>query len=234
MALPPILGSALLILPLIFILLALLLVVPIDLEGKVARGGSAPQTRMRIGWLFGHLHKDVSRGSDERKPSAGGEEEAPEKEDDKEREETKRGERGVDRDEVEEKKPEGGLSSSRAALELLRTEGFLRNLTRLLRGLFGAVRVQFLKIEIKLGLEDPADTAEVVGLLWAVLIPLESLSPIKSRIDPSFSEEALEGSFEGRLRIVPIKIIPPLARFLLSPPTWRGGWRVIKARQGKG
>lgn len=226
MALPAILGSALLILLLLFILLALLLLVPIDLEG------SAPQTRMRIGWLFGRLHKDVSRGSDQRKPSMGGEEEAPEKEEeDEEREEKGRVEKGEDRD--EEKKPKGGLSSSRAALEVFRTKGFLRNLERLLKGLFGAVRVQFLKIDIKIGLEDPADTAEAVGLLWAVLIPLESHTPIRSRIEPSFSEEALEGSFEGRLRITPIKIIPPLAHFLLSPPTWRAGFRAIKARRGK-
>lgn len=216
-----ILGSASLILPLIFVLLALLLLAPIDLEGRVARGGSDPQTRMRIGWLFGHLHKDVFSAAAERKPSMGGEEK-------------KNGEEGAGRDEGEEKKPKGGLSSSSAALELLRTEGFLRNLMRLLKGLFGTVRVQFLKIEIKLGLEDPADTAEAVGLLWAVLIPLESLSPIRSRIVPSFSEEVLEGSFEGRLRIVPIKIIPPLARFLLSPPTWRAGFRAIRARRGKG
>jgi hypothetical protein len=229
MTLPAILGSALLILLSLFILLALLLLVPVDLEGRVARGGSDPQTRMRIGWLFGHLHKDVSRGSDERKPSMEGEEGAQKKEDDEVREEKG----GVEKGEDEVKKPKVGLSSSKVALELLRTEGFLRNLARLLRGLFGTVRVSFLKIEIKVGLEDPADTAEAAGLLWAVLIPLESLTPIRSRIEPSFSEEALEGSFEGRLRIVPIRVIPPLALFLLSPPTWRAGFRAIRAGRGK-
>ena len=217
MTLPAILGSALLILLLLFILLALLLLAPIDLEGRVSIGGDRPETRMRIGWLFGRLHKDVSR-SDEREPSEKGEEQAPEK-----------GEGEVE----EDKKPKGGRSSPRIALEVLRTEGFLGNLARLLRGLFGAIQARSLKIDIKLGLPDPAETAEAVGLLWAAMIPLEALTPVSAKIEPSFSEETLAGSAEGRMRIWPIKIIPPLIVFLLSPPIWKAGWKAIRARRGK-
>jgi hypothetical protein len=216
MTLPAILGSALLILLLLFILLALLLLVPIDLEGRVSRGGDRPETRMKIGWLFGYLHKDVSGGSVEREPSEKGEKQAPKK------------------DEKKEKKAKVGPGSSRIALEVLRTEGFLGNLARLLRGLFEAIRVQSLKIDIKLGLSDPAETGEAVGLLWAVLIPLEALALLRARIEPSFSEETLEGSAEGMLRIVPIKTVPPLALFLLSPPALRAGWKAIRAKRGKG
>ncbi len=223
MTFPAILGSALLILLLLFILLALLLLIPIDLEGRVSIGGDRPETRMRIGWLFGRLSKDVSRGSDEREPSTEeteGEEEAPEK--------------GEEEDEKEEGgEDEGGLGSVRVALEVLRTEGFLRNLAHMIRGLFGALRVQLLKIDLVIGLSDPAETAEAVGLLWAVLIPLEALAPVRARIEPSFSEERLAGSAEGRLRFVPIKIVPPLALFLLSPSTWRAGLRAIRAKRGK-
>ena len=219
MTLPAILGSALLILLLLFILLALLLLAPVDLEGRVSIGGDRPETRMRIGWLFGRLHKDVSR-SDEREPSEKGEEQAPEK---------GKGEG----EEEEDKKPKGGRSSPRIALEVLRTEGFLGNLARLLRGLFGAIQARSLKIDIKLGLPDPAETAEAVGLLWAVMIPLEALTPVRAKIEPSFSEETLAGSAEGRMRIMPIKIIPPLIVFLLSPPIWKAGWKAIRARRGK-
>ncbi len=215
MTLPAILGSALLILLLLFILLALLLLVPIDLEGRVSRGGDSPETRMRIGWLFSRLHKDVSGAASEREPSEKGEERASKK------------------DEKKEKKEREGPGSSRIALEVLRTEGFLGNLAHLLRDLFRAVRVQSLWIDIRLGLSDPADTAEAVGLLMAILIPLEALTPLRARIAPTFSEEMLEGSAEGMLRIWPIKTVPPLALFLLSPPTWRAGWKAIRARRGK-
>jgi hypothetical protein len=218
---PAILGSALLILLLLFILLALLLLVPIDLEGRVARGGDGPETKMRIGWLFGRLSKDVFSGSDEREPSKKGEKLTPEK--------------GKENDEKEEEgEAEGGLGSFRVALEVLRTEGFLRNLERLLRGLLGAIRVQFLRIDLVIGLPDPAETGEAVGLLWAALAPLEALAPLMARIAPSFSDGRLEGSAEGRLRIWPYRTIPTLVRFLLAPSTWRAGWRGIRARRGKG
>lgn len=214
---PTILSSALLILLLLFILLALLLLVPIDLEGRITRGGDEPETRMRIVWLFGRLTKDVFSGSDEREPSKKGETPASEK-----------------REEGDKKEREEGVRGSfRVALEVLRTEAILGSLARLLRGLFGAIRVQFLRIDLDIGLSDPAETGEAVGLLWAALAPLEGLAPVRVRIVPSFSDERLEGSVEGKLWIVPIKIVPPLALFILSPPVWRAGWRGIRARRGK-
>jgi len=149
-----------------------------------------------------------------------GEEEAPEK-----------GEGGDE--EEEEGEAEGGRGSSRIALEVLRTEGLLGNLARLLRGLLRAIRVQLLRIDLVIGLPDPAETGEAVGLLWAAIFPLDALIPLRATIVPSFSEEMLAGSAEGRLRIVPIKILPPLALFLLSPPALRAGVRAIRARRGK-
>lgn len=219
MTLSAILGPVLLILLLLFILLALLLLIPIDLEGRVSISGDRPETRMRIGWLFGRLSKDVFSTDAEREPSTEGEE-APEK--------------GKGEDEEEEGgEAEGGRGSVRVALEVLRTEGFLGNVARLLRGLFGPIRVQLLRIDLVIGLSDPAETAEAVGLLWAALFPLEALAPLRARIVPTFSEEKLAGSAEGRLRFVPIKIVPPLARFLLSPSTLRAGLWAIRARRGK-
>lgn len=215
---PAILSSALLILAPLLILLILLLLIPIDLEGRVARGGVCPETRMRIGWLFGRLSKDVFSAAAEREPSEKGEDRGPEREDDE-------GE--------EDREAERGLGSARVILEVLRTDGFLRTLSHLFRGLLGAIQVQPLKIDIAIGLSDPADTGEALGLLWAALSPIEALTPVRSKIEPAFSEERLEGSFEGRLRIVPLKIIPPLAHFILSPPAWRAGLRAIRARRGK-
>lgn len=223
---PAILGPAALILQLLlllFVLLALLLLVPVDLEGRVARGGDRPEARVRVSWLFGRLQRDLFRGG-EREPSKAWGEKAPPAEEEEEEGKEEEGER--------EDEGEGrGRSSPRIALELLRTRGFLRSLGDLLRGLFGAVQVQSLRIDLSVGLSDPADTAEAFGLMMAVLIPLEAVAPLRSQLAPSFAEERLAGSFEGRLRVVPIKTLPPLARFLLSPPAWRAGWR---AWRGKG
>ncbi len=228
---PAILGPVALILQLLlllFVLLALLLLIPVDLEGRVARGGDRPETRLRIGWLFGRLQRDLFRGG-EREPSKAWGEKAPPAEEEEDKEEEGEEDEGEREDEGEGR----GRSSPRIALELLRTRGFLRSLGDLLRGLVGAVQVQSLRIDLSVGLSDPADTAEAFGLMMAVLMPLEAVTPLRSQVAPSFSEERLAGSFEGRLRVVPIKTLPPLARFLLSPPAWRAGWRAIRAKWGK-
>ena len=221
---PAILGPVALILQLLlllFVLLALLLLIPVDLEGRVARGGDRPETRLRIGWLFGRLQRDLFRGGEREPSKAWGEKAPPAEEEEGKEEEGEREDEGEGR----------GRSSPRIALELLRTRGFLRSLGDLLRGLFGAVQVQSLRIDLSVGLSDPADTAEAFGLMMAVLMPLEAVTPLRSQVAPSFSEERLAGSAEGVLRIAPIKIVQPLARFVLSPPAWRAGWR---AWRGKG
>jgi len=220
---PDILGPAALIPLIIFILVALLLLVPIDLEGRVARGSDRPETRMRIGWLFGRLHKDVSIGG-ERGPSEKGAEHASEKVEEEDEEEEHEEE-----EEEEEGEAGRGRGSFRIALEVLRTEGFLGNLSRLLGGLLGALQVRNLSIDIRIGLPDPAETGEAVGILSAALAPLEALAPVRARILPSFAEEEIAGSVEGGLRIWPIKALPPIARFLLSSPAWRAGWRAASA-----
>jgi hypothetical protein len=206
---------------LLLILLCLLLV-PIDLEGRVTRGGERPGTEMRVGWLFGRLHKDVFIGG-ERKP--------PERRDDQS------SEKGEYEEEVVEEEGNGeagrGRGSISLALEVLRTEGFFGNLARLLRGLLKVLRIRTLTIDMMIGLSDPAETGEAVGLLAAALVPLEALAPVRARIVPNFAEEVVAGSAEGTIRIVPIRIVPPLARFLISPPTWRAGWRAASAWRGK-
>jgi len=223
---PAILGPAALILQLLlllFVLLALLLLAPVDLEGRVARGGDRPEARVRVSWLFGRLQRDLFRGGEREPSKAWGEKAPPAEEEEGKEEEGEREDEGEGR----------GRSSPRIALELLRTRGFLRSLGDLLRGLSGAVQVQSLRIDLSVGLSDPADTAEAFGLLMAVLMPLEAVTPLRAEVAPSFAEERLVGSFEGRLRVVPIKILPPLARLLLSPPAWRAGWRAIRAKRGK-
>ncbi len=223
---PAILGPAALILQLLlllFVLLALLLLAPVDLEGRVARGGDRPEARVRVSWLFGRLQRDLFRGGEREPSKAWGEKAPPAEEEEGKEEEGEREDEGEGR----------GRSSPRIALELLRTRGFLRSLGDLLRGLSGAVQVQSLRIDLSVGLSDPADTAEAFGLLMAVLMPLEAVTPVRAEVAPSFAEERLVGSFEGRLRVVPIKILPPLARLLLSPPAWRAGWRAIRAKRGK-
>ena len=56
----------------------------------------------------------------------------------------------------------------RRAWAMLRSEGFVSRLLRLLRSLVTRVRIRHLSLYLRLGLDDPADT----GQLWGMLGPL--------------------------------------------------------------
>ncbi|UEC42794.1 MAG: hypothetical protein METHAR1v1_870002 [Methanothrix sp.] len=225
MTIPAILGPAALVLLLLFALPALILLVPIDLEGRASRGRGPPETRMRIGWLFGRLHKDFT-SSDELEPSEKEAEEASERRREEEGHEEKEHE---EEEEDEKREVRRGRGTFRIALAVLRTEGFLESLSRLLRSLLGTLQLRSLSIDMRIGLPDPAETGEAFGLISAALAPLKAFSPVRARIVPSFAGEEIAGSVEGGLRIWPIKAVPPITRFLLSSPPWRAGWKAASA-----
>jgi len=76
-------------------------------------------------------------------------------------------------------------------------------------------------MEVRLGLDDPADT----GRLWAVVGPLAAILtlPVHARvaIEPEFACEALEVDGKGCIRIIPIRLLFVVLVFLLSPGTLR-------------
>lgn len=206
--------STIVLVPVIFFIL--LLLVPIDIEGRVILGN---RPKVRIAWLFGLIRKDLF---DEtwtgKEPIA------------QEREQLQKDEAQKLPAETPEKEPEskGQGLSSRDVLSIIRTEGLIGNLKRLLMGLPRALRVRRLKARLRMGFEDPADTGLAAGCLWSMIGYLESHYPLDMRIEPSFCEEALEGEGEGALRIWPALVVLPLLRFLLSRPTLKATWDAIR------
>lgn len=113
-------------------------------------------------------------------------------------------------------------TARRRAVELLRQAAFRRRLWQLLADLLRALHPEDLRLTMRIGLGDPADT----GLLWAVLGPLGAALQRCSdvSIEPQFAEAALAVEARGRLRGVPLQVIALLAGFVLSRPV-RGAWR---------
>lgn len=200
--------------PVIFFIL--LLLVPIDIEGRVILGN---RPKVRIAWLFGLIRKDLFEDT-----GAGKEPIA------QEREQLQKEEAQKLPAEMPEKEPEskGQRWSSRDILSIIRTEGLIGNLKRLLVGLARALRVRRLKARLCLGFEDPADTGLAAGILWSIIGYLESHYPLDMKIEPSFCQEALEGEGEGALRIWPALAVLPLLLFLLSRPMLKATWDAIR------
>ncbi|NIP74047.1 MAG: DUF2953 domain-containing protein [Gammaproteobacteria bacterium] len=121
----------------------------------------------------------------------------------------------------EARRHRGKRGGARRMLAMLRTEGFGWRLLRLAQEILRRIRVQSLDLDVRLGLDDPADT----GRLWAVIGPLAALLSVPAvariTIEPEFGSEVLEMHGEGRIRVIPIELLFVMSAFVLSPSTLR-------------
>lgn len=123
----------------------------------------------------------------------------------------------------ERRRRSAGAGAARG-LAVLRQSDFRRRVHRLLGDLVRAIHVRRLRLLVRLGLGDPADT----GCLWALVGPLGaaagSLRGAEVRIEPEFIDPVLELHSRGRVRVIPLRILALASSFALSPPSIRA-WR---------
>ncbi len=119
-------------------------------------------------------------------------------------------------------------AGSARILAVLRQAAFRRRVHRLVRDVLRAARLDRLRVRMRLGLDDPADT----GRLWAVVGPLGAatgdLHRADVRIEPEFLGPALELRARGRLRVVPLQVLALAVSFALSPASLRA-WRTLRS-----
>jgi hypothetical protein len=114
----------------------------------------------------------------------------------------------------------------RDVLASLRQAGFRRRVYRLGGDLFRAIHVQRVRLLMRLGLGDPADT----GLLWTVVGPVNAMARSRDadiRIEPDFLEPVLEFQADGSFLVVPLRLVFLVVGFALSPPTLRA-WHTLR------
>ena len=193
-------GVALLVVAGLLGLLLLLLAVPVDLEFRL-EGIEPFAGEVGVRWLFGLVRFRIPV------PRPGPRPEAKAK---AARVRPRRKARGRHRD----------------VLAALGQAAFRRRVYRLVRGLVRAVHLHRLRLLMRLGLGDPADT----GRLWAVVGPLNAVAQLRNAellIEPEFVDPVLEFRADGRLLLVPLRFLILAIAFALSPPTIRA-WRTVK------
>ena len=171
----------------IVLFVVLVLFIPVDMALNLEAHESV-KARMRVGWLFGLVQKDMRQR----------------------------------RKEKPEKKRKENI---KPILSLLKTKGLPGGILRLIGQMFSRLKVRQMDAELRVGLDDPVDTAMMCSLLWPALVPLSSFGPMRLRIEPVFDEPAFEASLHGRVRLYPIQMVGPLLRLILSAT----GWRTIRS-----
>jgi len=175
----------------IVLVVILILSIPVEMAFDLEVPGEA-KSRVRVGWLFGLVWKEIGRGK--RKPK---------------------------------RKKKRGL---KPFLSLLRTRGLPGKLLKLARQIVSRVKVRQLDADLRVGLDDPADTGMLCAFMWPALVSLNSSGPVKVRIEPSFAEPALEASVHGRIRLFPIEMVGPLLCFVLSLAGLRAARLMVVSR----
>lgn len=98
-------------------------------------------------------------------------------------------------------------------------------LLRLLKDLIFAFRIKYLDIEVSFGLKEPAYTGIITGFLHALGL---SRTGHNIRWTPDFTGQALYWDANGKVDLVPVRLIPPVARFITNPQVLRSGLRIIR------
>lgn len=175
-------------------LVILLLCVPLDMALRIDVYGR-PKFGMKLEWLFGLVSKEIRKGK--KKP-----------------EEKKR---------VAEAEPKRRRRriGARTIFEILRTKGLLGQFKRLLKNVLGRFKIRDLRVNFRVGLDNPAET----GLLFAIVGPatffLSSSFPHQIRVQPAFDEAVFEGYLHGAVRLQPIQLVTPFLKFAFSLATIR-------------
>ena len=180
-------------------LVILLLSVPVDLTFSLEKGEGV-RSRLRIGWLFGLVGKDLGGKGKKLKP------------------------------EMPKKPAGTRRRSSRPPLAMLRKRGLLAHSLKLARRLLRTIRVRELELDLEVGLGNAAETGRLFALVGPVLASARSISSFNINVEPDFHEETLRGHFSGSVRAYPIRLVPPVILFVLSLATFRGVGAMVGAR----
>ena len=121
-------------------------------------------------------------------------------------------------------------SGGKRVIALLDSKGFVVHLFKMISSLIRHVRVRRMVCHVCMGLDDPADT----GRLWGVVGSLANTLPRPRHADvvvtPDFTAAVLHIDGQGRIRIIPIAMIAVVIIFLISPTTVRAVWAMAAKR----
>lgn len=123
----------------------------------------------------------------------------------------------VKREKKEPEKKRKRRIGFRTISRILRIKGLLRQVKDLVRDVIGQVKIRELAVNLKLGLDNPADTGFLFASIGSITPFLSLPSRYQLRVQPSFYEEAVfEGYLHVVLRLWPIKLVRPFIRFVFS------------------
>ncbi|MFC2017985.1 DUF2953 domain-containing protein [Chloroflexota bacterium] len=134
-------------------------------------------------------------------------------------------------DKAKEKKKEKKERKLKSLLEMWKARGFLPKVLRFIKDVFRLLNIRELKLYLRVGLDDPADTGMLFAVAGSATLFLRRYPSLDIQIEPDFERENLRGHLQGELRLIPIKFIRPVVRLVFSITTLRAIKIMIGARR---
>jgi hypothetical protein len=180
----------------LLLLMIALLAIPVTLSFRVS-WRQVLQGDIRLRWLFGLVHIPIPLSSSA-PPSAAIGEPAP-----------------------KTNRPAKASRNKPNLSATIRNKPLRRRILRFIREFWQAVRKQDLRLKLRIGLGDPADT----GQLWAIVGPLSGMlantREASIELEPDFFDATFELDSSGKIRLIPLQMLYIILGLLLSPPVWR-------------
>lgn len=117
-------------------------------------------------------------------------------------------------------------------LAMLQSDGFVRRIVKLVIDCIRVVEFRESRLYCRLGLGDPADTGQCLGLVAPLFVLLQQRLVPTAQLEPEFNEATLILRAGTRLRVIPLRYLLLLLQFFFSVELWRGvrsGLRAGKA-----
>lgn len=105
----------------------------------------------------------------------------------------------------------------RTIWRILRTRGLLTKVKNLAGDVLSQIKIKEIAVNLRLGLDDPADTGLVFAVIGAAKPFLKLPRQYELTIQPSLSAQPFfQGYLRGVLRLQPIRLVIPFGRFIFS------------------
>jgi Protein of unknown function (DUF2953) len=197
--------SVLLIISILLALLLVLLIVPVTLAFKVDRSKEI-KGHVIFRWLFGVVRFRIGIPKTAKAKSQ---------------------HKRKLREKTGKRKP--GIKKVHAVLALLKHAPFRQRAMRFIRGILRAIHARDFYLRLRIGLDDPADTGRLWGLLGTVAGIAASLRSAEVRIEPEFTNPVLEVESHGEFRFIPLQFIGLATAFAMSPATLHAWFKLRRS-----
>ncbi len=106
-------------------------------------------------------------------------------------------------------------------LKIITTEGLFGKVAALVKSSLRQIRIEELKGDIRLELDDPADAGFVYAMLGAAYPIFRSTRLNRVRIEPVLGKEVvIRGNARAVIRLQPIRLVVPSLKFMFSRPAF--------------